>query len=72
MNEEIIRALARNLKISAEQVQNTLSLLEQGATVPFIARYRKEMTRGLDEEQICLLINSTSTRSSWQNVKKLY
>ncbi|MBR2668475.1 MAG: RNA-binding transcriptional accessory protein [Solobacterium sp.] len=55
MNEEIIRALARNLKISAEQVQNTLSLLEQGATVPFIARYRKEMTRGLDEEQILFI-----------------
>ena len=31
---------------------NTLALLEQGNTVPFIARYRKEVTNGLDEEQI--------------------
>ena len=52
MNETIITALAKKLKIAVSQVENTLSLLEEGNTVPFIARYRKEMTRGLDEEQI--------------------
>ncbi|MBQ2479480.1 MAG: RNA-binding transcriptional accessory protein, partial [Erysipelotrichales bacterium] len=52
MNETIIAALAKKLKIAVSQVENTLSLLEVGNTVPFIARYRKEMTRGLDEEQI--------------------
>ena len=40
------------MNISISQVKNTLELLEEGATVPFIARYRKERTKGLDEEQI--------------------
>lgn len=52
MNEEIINALAAGLKVSAEQVKAVLTMLEEGNTVPFIARYRKEQTHGLDEEQI--------------------
>ena len=52
MNEEIIKAISAQLKITIDQVQNTLSMLEEGNTVPFIARYRKEQTKGLDEEQI--------------------
>lgn len=52
MNETIIKEIAKKLKIQVEQVNNTLKLLEEGNTVPFIARYRKEATRGLDEEQI--------------------
>ena len=52
MNETIISSLAEKLKIKITQVRNTLDLLGQDNTVPFIARYRKEMTGGLDEEQI--------------------
>lgn len=52
MNEEIIKRISQELKITEEQIQNTLSMLEEGNTVPFIARYRKEQTKGLDEEQI--------------------
>lgn len=52
MNEVIIQSIAIALKVKIEQVENTLKLLEEGNTVPFIARYRKEMTSGLDEEQI--------------------
>ena len=52
MNETIISSLAVKLKIKITQVRNTLDLLSQDNTVPFIARYRKEMTGGLDEEQI--------------------
>lgn len=55
MNEEIIKAIASELKVSESQVQNTLSMLEEGNTVPFIARYRKEQTKGLDEEQILFI-----------------
>lgn len=55
MNEEIIRSIAAELKVNLSQVQNTLSLLEEGNTVPFIARYRKEQTHGLDEEQILFI-----------------
>lgn len=52
MDKEIIKRIANELNIEADQVSNTLKLLEEGSTVPFIARYRKEMTKGLDEEQI--------------------
>ena len=52
MNENIIQAIAAELKVQLSQVENTLSLLAEGNTVPFIARYRKEATKGLDEEQI--------------------
>lgn len=46
------RLIADTLKISLRNVENTLGLLEEGATVPFIARYRKEVTGSLDELQI--------------------
>ncbi len=52
MNQEIIKTMAETLKIKEKQVSATLELLEQGNTIPFIARYRKEVTGALDEEQI--------------------
>ena len=50
--EEIIKKVASELNIAIKQVENTLKLLEEGNTVPFIARYRKEMTHNLNEEEI--------------------
>ena len=44
--------IASALKIAEKQVNNTLGLLNDGATIPFISRYRKEVTGGLDEVQI--------------------
>ncbi|MEG0452503.1 MAG: Tex family protein [Coprobacillus sp.] len=52
MNIEIIKAMVEELSISQKQIENVLALLEEGATVPFIARYRKERTGGLNEDQI--------------------
>lgn len=52
MNKEIITQIAIELNVKEKQVENTLKLLEEGNTVPFIARYRKEATEALDEEQI--------------------
>ena len=46
------KMIATVLNIAVRQVENTLSLLEGGATIPFISRYRKEATGGLDEVQI--------------------
>ena len=46
------KMIATALNIAVRQVENTLSLLEGGATIPFISRYRKEATGGLDEVQI--------------------
>ena len=52
VNENIIKEIALSLNIKEIQIRNTLKLLEDGNTIPFIARYRKEATFGLDEEQI--------------------
>ena len=46
------KMIASVLNIAERQVSNTLSLLNGGATIPFISRYRKEATGGLDEVQI--------------------
>ncbi len=52
MNEQIIKELSTNLNITTKQIESTLKLLSEGNTIPFIARYRKEVTGALDEEQI--------------------
>lgn len=52
MNEYIIKEISQDLGVTFHQVQSTLQLLEEGNTIPFIARYRKEATNNLDEEQI--------------------
>lgn len=52
MNELIIKELTSELNIREEQIMTTLNLLSEGATIPFIARYRKEATGALDENQI--------------------
>lgn len=52
MEENIIKQVSNELDISIKQVEAVLSLLEMGNTVPFIARYRKEKTGALNEDQI--------------------
>jgi len=50
--QKIIRQLAAEIKVREEQVKTAVELLDGGATVPFIARYRKEVTGGLDDIQL--------------------
>ena len=57
--------IAGLLNLNARQVANTIELLDSGATVPFIARYRKEATNGLDEVQI------TAIRDTYQRLQEL-
>jgi protein Tex len=52
MQEKHISIIAALLNIPAHKIQNTIQLLRDGATIPFISRYRKEMTGSLDEVQI--------------------
>lgn len=49
---DLIKQLAKELAIRSEQVERTIKLFDEGNTMPFIARYRKEVTGGLDEEQL--------------------
>ncbi len=46
---DVIKILSEELKISEERVKNTVALIDEGNTLPFIARYRKEVTGGLDD-----------------------
>ncbi len=55
LSVNVVEAIAGEIKLRPEQVRNTLSLFDQGATVPFVVRYRKEATGSLDENQIRLL-----------------
>ena len=55
MEEKIIQEISQKLNVSVTSVENTLNLLQEGNTVPFIARYRKDTTKGLDEEQILFI-----------------
>ena len=48
--EKIIEQLANEFAIKNNQVKNTISLIDEGNTIPFIARYRKEVTGNLDDE----------------------
>ena len=52
MSNKMIEVLSQQFSISKQQVNKTIGLLYSGATVPFLSRYRKEATGGLDEVQI--------------------
>lgn len=52
MSKDHIHILSRKLSFQYSQVNNTVRLLKEGATIPFISRYRKELTGNLDEKQI--------------------
>ena len=50
--QKIIAQLAQEIRVRSEQIETAVALLDGGATVPFIARYRKEATGGLDDIQL--------------------
>ncbi len=58
MNSEYIQIIVRETGLKEHQVENTLKLLENGATIPFISRYRKESTGGMDEVQVTEVSNA--------------
>lgn len=55
MQDKINKRLSRELNIAESKINQTILLLDEGNTVPFIARYRKEMTGGLTDEEVRLL-----------------
>ena len=50
--DRILRTIASEIRARPEQVKVAIGLLDEGATVPFVARYRKEATGGLDDTQL--------------------
>jgi uncharacterized protein len=63
--QSLYSLLAAKVNIPSAQVQKTIALLEEGATIPFIARYRKEQTGSLDEVQIA------AVQEAWQKYLEL-
>lgn len=57
MNETLSQIIAGELQVQPKQVFSAITLLDEGNTVPFIARYRKEVTGGLDDTQLRQLEN---------------
>ena len=74
MNQDIIKEIAVELKVKNSQVESVLKLLSDGNTVPFIARYRKEATGGLDEEKILFIQKKYEYQEKlhrrWKKIKK--
>ena len=64
-DDQLLKKIAAELAISFKQVKSVISLLDEGNTVPFIARYRKEMTGALDEVQIRNILER------WQYIQNL-
>ena len=68
INEQLLKQIATEQNVKITQILAVLKLIEDGATVPFIARYRKEVTGGLNEEQIRafrLADNKTAEIAGW-------
>ncbi|MGD6834331.1 Tex family protein [Sutcliffiella halmapala] len=64
-NEQLLNQLAKDVEVTKSQAKKVISLLEEGNTVPFIARYRKEQTGSLDEVQI------RAVMEKWQYIQNL-
>ena len=69
MNEMIIKDIVEELNISTKQVEAVLTLLSEDNTIPFIARYRKEATGGLDEDACYVITNAPNGNNTcaWYN-----
>jgi transcriptional accessory protein Tex/SPT6 len=59
--------IAIELNVRPAQVNAAIALLDEGATVPFIARYRKEVTGGLDDTQLRTLKSASATCANWKS-----
>ncbi|OFX86798.1 MAG: RNA-binding transcriptional accessory protein [Bacteroidetes bacterium GWF2_33_16] len=67
MNETYIKKIAGILNVNNWQVENTIKLLDEGATIPFISRYRKEATGSLDEMQIEIIKDQLAKLKEFDN-----
>ena len=72
--DKIVKTIAEELNIKTQQVENTIKLIDEGNTIPFIARYRKEVTGGLSDELLRrielgeIILNE---KTSWRDLKEL-
>ena len=67
---DLVEKISKDLKINVKQIKSVIALLEEGNTVPFIARYRKEQTGALDEVQIRSVMDSWNYMQNLQTRKE--
>ena len=70
MSQSLIKALEKTTSFKEKYIKNVLELLEDKNTVPFIARYRKEMTGGMNEEEIKQIADEFNYMESLMKRKK--
>ena len=70
MSERMFAIIGSELNVKPKQVQAAVELLDEGNTVPFIARYRKEVTGELQESNCAPLKNVLNTCATWKHVAK--
>ena len=68
--EEVIKELTTKLNLKEQQIKEVLTMLSEGATIPFIARYRKERTGNLNEDQIRAIEESYKYQTNLYNRKQ--
>ena len=52
MNEEVVSKVSKKINLKEYQIKNVIGMLSEGATIPFMARYRKEVTGNLNEDEL--------------------
>ena len=67
-----IKLISDSIGVALQQVKNTIKLIEEGATVPFISRYRKEATGNLDEVKVAEIKELVNKRTPITVIAKQY
>ena len=67
---DILQIIADELNVKYKQVENAVNLIDEGNTIPFIARYRKEVTGGLSDEDLRILYERLNYLRNLENRKE--
>lgn len=70
MNEEVISKVSKIINLKEYQIKNVIGMLSEGATIPFMARYRKEVTGNLNEDELRLIETEYNYMVNLQNRKE--
>ena len=70
MNEEVISKVSKKINLKEYQIKNVIGMLSEGATIPFMARYRKDVTGNLNEDELRLIETEYNYMVNLQNRKE--
>lgn len=70
MNEEVIKKVSNKINLKDYQIKNVINMLSEGATIPFMARYRKEVTGNLNEDELRLIETEYNYMVNLENKKE--